>query len=390
MRFTNLDGFLLNLLSRESGSGKTTVLHAINSIYGRPKELLMSPKDTYNSRMQRLGTMQSLCATLDEITNMPPEQMSNQAYDITSGRGKNRLKSQENAERLNHSKWSLGVVSSSNRSVTDSLLSIKSFPEGELMRILETYIKTDPYDDPTWSKQHFGRLMNNYGHGIEPYAQTLVSQLPMVLKKMSEIQAKVDSHAEIKNTERYWSAMATIAITGGTVAKTLGLHDIKIQPVFNYAINLIKDTRVRNREYMFDSDDYLGGFLQRHFNETLVINGNRDARTGREHGPIREPKGALTIRYEPDTKIIYVVVKSFRDDCAKNQANFEESLTPYRKSGSLIGMKKKRMTAGTVANTQAAVNALWFDTTKLDFFNENVLLNADNPESSATDWVGEI
>ena len=60
MRFTNLDGFLLNLLSRESGSGKTTVLHAINSIYGRPKELLMSPKDTYNFRMQRLGTLQNL------------------------------------------------------------------------------------------------------------------------------------------------------------------------------------------------------------------------------------------------------------------------------------------------------------------------------------------
>jgi hypothetical protein len=53
-------------------------------------------------------------------------------------------------------------------------------------------------------------------------------------------------------------------------------------------------------------------------------------------------------------------------------------------------MKKKRMTAGTVANTQAAVNAIWFDTTKLDFFNENVLLNADNSEPSTADSVGEI
>lgn len=385
MRFTNLDGFLLNLLSRESGSGKTTVLHAINSIYGRPKELLMSPKDTYNFRMQRLGTMQNLCATLDEITNMPPEQMSNQVYDVTSGKGKNRMKSQENAERMNHAKWSLGLVSSSNRSVTDSLLSIKSFPEGELMRVLEPQIKPDPYDDPAWSKSHFGRLMNNYGHAIEPYAHALVSQLPMVIAKMQEIQAKVDSQAQIKNTERYWSAMATIAITGGTIAKTLGLHNIPIKPVFNYATDLIKETRLRNREYLFDSDDYLGGFLQRHFHETLVINGNRDNRTGLEHGPIREPKGALTIRYEPDTKIIYVVVKSFRDDCSKNQANFEESLVPYRKSGALLGMKKKRMTAGTIANTQAAVNAIWFDATKLDFFNESVLLNAEDTESTSSD-----
>ena len=387
MRFTDLDGFLLNLLSRESGSGKTTILHAINSIYGRPKELLMSPKDTYNSRLQRLGVMQSLCATMDEITNMAPEQMSNQIYDVTSGKGKNRMKSQENAERLNHSKWALGLVSSSNRSVTDSLLSIKSFPEGELMRILEPHIKPDEFDDATWSKRHFGRLMNNYGHAIEPYASALVSQLPMVRAKMLEVQESVDKAAEIKNTERYWSAMATIAITGGTIAKTLGLHDIPIKPVFNYAVNLIKETRARNREYLFDTEDYLGGFLQRHFNETLVINGNIDSRTGLEHGPIREPRGLLTARYEPDTKLLYVVAKSYRDDCAKNFMNFEESLFTYRKTKALVIIKKKRMTAGTVANTQAAVMALWFDTTKLEFFNENVLLNANNSESAAVNSV---
>ncbi|MEY4379835.1 MAG: hypothetical protein RLZZ378_238, partial [Actinomycetota bacterium] len=58
----------------ESGSGKTTILQAINSIYGRPKELLLSPKDTYNVRMQRLGIMQNFAVTMDEITNMPPDQ----------------------------------------------------------------------------------------------------------------------------------------------------------------------------------------------------------------------------------------------------------------------------------------------------------------------------
>jgi hypothetical protein len=390
MKFTALDGFLLNLVSRESGSGKTTVLQAINSIYGRPKELLMSPKDTYNARMQRIGTMQSLCATMDEITNMQPEQMSNQIYDVTSGRGKNRLKQHDNAERLNHTKWATGLVTSSNRSVTDSLLSIKSFPEGELNRILECTVKPDPFDDATWAKQHFGRLMNNYGHAIEPYAQALVGQLPLVMAKMADIQARVDQAAEIRSTERYWSVMATMAITGGTIAKTLGLHDISTKPVFNYAINLIKETRTRNREYMFDNDEYLGGFLQRHFNETLVINGNKDTRTNLEHGPIREPRGALTARYEPDTKMLFVVVKSYRDDCAKNFTNFEESLTPYRKSKALVEIKKKRMTAGTVANTQAPVNALCFDTTRLEFFNEKVLLNAEDSEPAIDGAMGEV
>ena len=384
MKFTALDGFLLNLVSRESGSGKTTILQAINSIYGRPKELLLSPKDTYNSRMSRLGVMQNLAVTMDEITNMPPEQMSNQVYDVTSGRGKNRLKQHENAERRNDTKFQTGLVTSSNRYVTDALLSIKGFPDGELKRILEINIKPDPFDDATWARQHFGQLMNNYGHAMEPFSQALVGQLPMVRAKMADVQVRIEQAAGIKNAERYWALMASLAITGGSIAKHLGLHDIPIKPVFNYAVGLINETRIRNREYMFDGDDFLGGFLQRHFHEILVINGDK-AKNGLEHGPIKEPRGALTARYEPDTKMLYVVNRTYRDDCAKNFINYEESLAAYRKSKALVDTKKKRMTAGTLANMQAPVNALCFDTTKLDFFNENVLLDDNGIQPVDTD-----
>ena len=388
LRFTALDGFLLNLLSRESGSGKTTILQAINSIYGRPKELLLSPKDTYNARMQRFGVMQNLAVTMDEITNMHPEQMSQQIYDITSGRGKNRLKQHENAERLNHTKFSTGLITSSNRSVPDALLSIKSFPDGELNRILEIMVKPDPHDDPAWSRDHFGRLLNNYGHAAEIYSKAILSQLPMVQQKMNEFQAKVDAAAEIKNTERFWSAMVMLSVTGGSIAKQLGLHDIPVKPVFEFGVSLVKETRIRTREHMFDADDYLGAFLQRHFHEILVINGNKDKRTGLEHSPIREPRGALSIRYEPDTKMLYVVVKTYRDDCAKNFTNFEESLTPYRKSKALVEIKKKRMTAGTVANTQAPVTALCFDTSRLDSFSDTVLVKNEDTGTTPTDSVG--
>jgi hypothetical protein len=375
MKFTALDGFLLNLVSRESGSGKTTILQAINSIYGRPKELLLSPKDTYNSRMSRLGVMQSFAVTMDEITNMPPDQMSQQVYDVTSGRGKNRMRQHENAERANNTKWQTGMVTSSNRAITDALLSIKNFPDGELKRILEITVKPDPHDDATWARQHFSKLMDNYGHAIEPFSQALVGQLPMVKAKMAEFQLRVEQAAEIKNSERYWALIVSLAVAGGAIAKQLGLHDIAIKPVFDYGVKLIKDTRIQHREYMFDNDEYLGGFLQRHFHEILVINGNKDARNGLEHGPIKEPRGALTARYEPDTKMLYVVARSYRDDCAKTMTNFEETMVPYRKSGALVGIKKKRMTAGTVANTQAPVNSLCFDTTKLEFFSEGVLLD---------------
>lgn len=384
MKFTALDGFLLNLVSRESGSGKTTVLQAINSIYGRPKELMLTRKDTLNACMQRLGTMQNLCVTMDEITNMPPEHLSQLVYDVSSGRGKNRMRQHENAERLNHAKWQTGMVTSSNRYITDVLLSLKNYPDGELKRILEIPMKATGDENATWSRLHFERLFHNYGHAVDVLAQNMVTQLHDVQKVLADVQLRIDQIAEIKNAERFWAGMASLSLAGGTLAKHWGLHDIPIKPVFNYAIELIKESRGRSTEYTFDTDEFLGAFLQRHFHEILVINGNKDNRTGLEHAPIREPRGALTIRYEPDTKMLFIVARAFREDCAKVMANYEEMIIPYRKNGSLLGMKKKRMTAGTVANAQAPVNALCFDTKKLEFFKDPVILKPDESDGNTT------
>ena len=385
MKFTMLDGFLLNLVSKNSGSGKTTMLWSINSIYGRPKEFLLSPNDTYNSRMQRLGVMQNFAVTMDEITNMEPQQMSNQVYDATLGRGKNRLKQHENVERNNHTRWQTGMITTSNRSIIDALLSIKSFPDGEIKRMLEIYMKDVTNSDSTWSRQHFGRILSNYGHAVEPYCKALVEQLPLVKKQLETFQLLVDRAASVRNTERYWAGMVSLAVTGGAIAKHLGLHDIPIKPVFNYGVNLLVQSRHKAKEWFFDTNDFLGNFIQQHFNEILVINGNKDSRTNLDFAPIREPKGALTMRYEPDTRILYILTKTFRERCSKVQINFDEVLIPYRKSGAFLGVKRKRMTAGTVANTQSAVSALCFDTAKLESFNDKPLLDNENNGDATLD-----
>lgn len=382
-----LDGFLLNLVSQKGGSGKTTLLHAINSIYGNPKTLMLSYKDTHNHRLQRLGTMQSLTPTIDELTDMEPKQMGSLVYDITSGKGKNRMSAKANVERMNFTSWQIPVVSSSNRRVRDALMTVKTFPEAELLRVLEDEILPDPHTDPTWSKFHFGRLGSNYGHAIEPFLQYVAANLPTVVALLGRINEKLDEAAGITNTERYWSAGIAIAITGGIIAKKLKLHDIPIEPVFDHAVNLVKQTRNKNSEEFSHVSDYLGGFLQRHYQDILVINGKADKRTGLEHGPIREPRGKVIVRYEPDTKMLFIVNKDWRDDCGKAYLGYEDTLNPYRKNKSFIGLKKKRMLSGTAMGASDGVMALTFDTSKLDFFAEDALINA-NSESNGENTLG--
>jgi hypothetical protein len=119
----------------------------------------------------------------------------------------------------------------------------------------------------------------------------------------------------------------------------------------------------------------------------LVINGKADKRTGLEHGPIREPRGKVIIRYEPDTKLLFVVNKEWRDDCGKTFMGYEDTLNPYRKSKAFIGLKKKRMLAGTAMSASDGVMSLVFDTSKLDFFAEDALINADS-KSNGEDTLG--
>jgi hypothetical protein len=388
LKYTPLEGYALSLMSQKSGTGKTTVLHAIGSIFGNPKEgWMMLAKDTHNQKIQRVGTMRHIPILFDEMTQLTVEAKSDLVYDITQGRGKNRMRSSENAERINNTKWATGIICTTNRSLRDDILSIKAMPEGELMRILELRVLQDPMDNPAWSRAHFNRLYSNYGHAVKPFIQYVLDNLPEVIAFVEKIQQKIEQAADMKSNERYWSIQAALAISAGIITRKLGLHDIDHRPVLKFIVNHIIACRKQNQQLMEEGSDFLGNLLQRRFHEILVINGAKDARTGLESGPIREPRGALTARYEPDTHLLCVSSKEYRAECAKWKVNFEESLERYKKSGAYLGMKRKRMSSGTTMDANVNIHALWFDSTKLDFFNKEELLNASGDGSDVPDTV---
>jgi hypothetical protein len=81
--------------------------------------------------------------------------------------------------------------------------------------------------------------------------------------------------------------------------------------------------------------------------------------------------------------MLYVSASAYRLECNRMSMNFEETLKPYIKAKALVVhpgnevIKVKRMFVGTAASNTAGVRCLWFDTTKLDFFNEEFLMGED-------------
>ena len=392
VRHTDVEGFVLHLMSNASGTGKSTILHAVASIYGNPKPQVVNAKDTLNAKMQIMGTLHNLPALFDEITNMTPIEKSDIVYQATQGRAKHKAKQHDSGIKINTTSWETALISTGNSSLVDDLLSLKAIPDGELNRLMEFYIDKDESNDTTWSRTHFGRLYDNYGHAARPFAQYLVAHLEEVKILMEDVHSRIEKLAEAQNAERFWIVMATVGITAGLIARKLGLIDIDHRPVMEYIIDHIKKSRVSIKKYIADPAESIAAFMYSHLDEMVIANGNKDKRTSLDQQAIREPRGkTMSIRYEPDTKVLYVSTAAYRVYCQRLQIGFDESLRPHKKSNALISDEgKKRLGAGTSFSHMNGIAVLTFDATKLPNFDEKALEDAISSGATDRDTVEQV
>jgi hypothetical protein len=345
MQFTPLRGGVYNLMSNGSGVGKSSALLAANSIWGHPSDLLMQKDDTYNARIHRAGIMRHLPVTIDEITNMRPTDMSDQIYASTSGRGKNRMESHVNAERSNHTTWQTPTLTTSNSSVADKLHSNKAFPEGELMRLIEIEVKRNTKFPKSYTDMLFPQLETNHGMAWLPYMRYVTNHQQEVIHILRTTQEKTDLTANLTQRERVWSSMAAIALTGGTIAHSLGLHNIDVGNVARWVSAHMFKAASQITTAKYEVSDTIAAYMGANYSNILIIN-NSPAHEGMPVVATLEPRSELLIRWEPDTKRIFIATAPFKKWCSDSQISFSSILDSLNKDGLHAEMIKKRMGKG--------------------------------------------
>tara|TARA_R110000772_G_scaffold123912_4_gene230333 strand:+ start:5215 stop:8160 length:2946 start_codon:yes stop_codon:yes gene_type:complete len=346
MQFTNLRGGVYNLVSEHSGIGKSSALLAANSIWGHPFDLLMQKDDTYNVRIHRAGVMRHLPLTIDEITNMKPLELSDQVYASTSGRGKNRMETHTNTERLNLTSWQTPTLTTSNSSVSDKLFMNKSFPEGELMRVIEVEVQRSTKYPKAYTDMLFPQLEHNYGMAWLPYMRYVMNHQSEVIAMLRRTQEKTDAAANLTQRERIWSTMAAIGLTGGTIAHSLGLHNINVEKIARWVAAHMFDTSKNITQSSGSAEDHVAAYMSENYNNLLMIR-NEPAVGDTMVIPIVEPRGELLIRCEPDTRRIFIASGAFKKWCAKNQVNYSSITSSLTAQGIRVEIVKKRMSKGT-------------------------------------------
>jgi len=375
LKFTGQSGAAINVIHPNSGTGKTTILHMCNSVWGHPKELCSTQKDTDNARILKLGIMNNLPYCVDEITNMNGIAFSDLIYAMSNGKGKDRMESSGNKLRSNTTKWQTISLMSSNASFYEKLTGPKATPDGEMMRLIEYKIDYSDALDVTVAKRMFDhQLMENYGHAGLIYAEWLVKNKEEAEANVRAIQAKIDAELKLTQRERFWSAQVASNITGGLIAvKYLKLMEWDMARIYEYACKKILELREDVKPPATDVASVIGDYLNRHINNVLVVDDGVDMRSNVASFPKMQPKGELLIRFEPDTKKLFIVAKHFRQDCVTYQINCKETLDALKREGVYVRAFNKRLSKGMAIDT-GLTRCLEFDTSAGNFLSVDDLV----------------
>lgn len=376
LKFLNQSGAIINLYNPRSGTGKTTILNMVNSVYGHPKELRLKEIDTMNGRLQWVGVLNNLPPTMDELTNASAEAYSDLLYILANGKGKERMQAGTNELRENNTTWQSITVSTANSSFAEKLSLLKDHPEGELMRLIEYPIDLVDAINTANAKHLFDQvLFENYGHAGPIYIRHLLGNLEMVNTRCLAMQAKLDRELELLPKERFWSATFAANLQGGLFAKQCDLIDWDMRRIYDWSCSQIERLRKETAAPLDGPEQVIGNYLYRHMQNILVVNDAADRRTNLPSAPIREPKGELLIRIEPDTKTMFFIAKHFKDYCVKYQINYNQTINTLEKQGRLTSRSNKRLSKGMVVSGDS-IHCLHFKLAD-DFVNVEEYLKED-------------
>lgn len=358
MKLSPENGGVLAFFSKKSGTGKTTILRMINSIFGDPKSLMKDAQDTHLTKVHRMGMLNGIAVTLDEMTNTSPQEMSSLLYGSTQGRARDRMKANENAERTNDLVWSSLNIWSMNTAVEDRLSLIKSDPQGELARLVDVHLRTPVPSDVLESQKLFNKVLENYGHAGDVFLRYVIPNLDEVQEVWNQTRDMIYARRAWTQAERFKLNTIICIVAAGIVANAIGLTSFNMKRIARVGTNLIATSGEELRATETRAVETFASFINHNVSNMLIVN-SRARTNGLQDAPVMVPKGVLRVRYEPDTKDLFIVQRDFNRWCAEMFINAKEIRSLFKQeTNEDLELIRKRMGAGWNADF-GSVPAYW-------------------------------
>ena len=341
MCYTSTSGVSVCFTGR-SGNAKTGAMYAGLSVYGNPKDLSVF-EATENALTQRYLGLHNLMFGLDEVGNKEPKAVSQTIHKVSHGKAKIRMQASVNAEREHEMVASLICMLTSNEALYNRLEELKASPDGEAARLVEFIIGKpsilEGEGGGEMGRQIFDTFRTNFGHAIVPFIQHLYKLGDTWIRERMEYwRAKFIADFGEDNSYRFYENLILSTFTSGDIANDAGIVSFDLERIYKDIVGrmlFIRKNIITVNKIDFPS--ILGDFILQNLPNTLVI---------RDGHMTYEPRGQLVARSVSDDNLYQVSKTKFKQYLRERRINEAEFEHDMKERGSLIEIKRGRLTAG--------------------------------------------
>jgi hypothetical protein len=223
-----------------------------------------------------MGLLNSLPLVTDEITaknRKDFEWFPEFLLDNTEGRGKERMESGSNRERLNLSTWAAIAFMSSNTHGVDYLTGgRKHSSEGELRRLLE-FIMDQPLSWEPHEIEVIKSLSNNYAVAGEAFVKFMVENVQLLSELVPEIVAQMYKEFNATNDERFWMAGIGVGVAACVLCsdKHAGIVNVPVAPIIKSLKKVVAFMRSSIKAGSRSAEDVLNTFTREYYGNLIVV-----------------------------------------------------------------------------------------------------------------------
>jgi hypothetical protein len=276
MKFTQMAALTIHGGSTDSGTGKSLALSLLNSIWGHPIRYRTGKSTSPVTMQQRMGNLNSLPFTSDEITHKSRQDMEwfpGFIFDASEGQGKEKSEAHHNRERLNLVSWATLVFLTSNTHMQDYMSGARQHTsQGELLRMLEW----TPEVKLNWTPEEEDLLkipVHNHGVAGDIYVRWLVQNQETAERITKECIRKIKVEWKMSGDERYWAAGCGAIIAGAILASSgyAGIIDLPVDKIIEFLKSLVEKARKVIKTGGRTAEDVLNAFTRENYGQFVVI-----------------------------------------------------------------------------------------------------------------------
>ena len=279
MRYTQMSALTFHAGSTASGTGKSLALSLASSVWGHPIRYRTGKSTSPVTMQQRMGNLNSLLFTSDEITHKSRQDMEwfpGFVFDAAEGQGKEKSEVHNNRERINNVSWSTLLLLTSNTNMHDYMSGARQHSsQGELLRMLEWTPET-VLEWTAYEEEQLKLLQNNYGVAGEKYVYWLVKHQHVARKILSETITFIKKEWKMSGDERYWAAGCGATIAGAVLAgnKYADIVDLPIEHLIAALKVMVERARRVVRTGARTAEDILNNFIRDNYGQFVVVKMN--------------------------------------------------------------------------------------------------------------------